>query len=179
MFALTSRNQSTILATLKQTADVGIDFSKNCKIPNDTDTFVNGIIFSGGGDKGTYLRAFLKKHQLSYSHITMLDDKRRHLEEIESALESLGIKFSGYRYGFLDDHVAKFDGKSANEQLALLTPHLPPLALEAVRHLKLTLDGEASPISTSTFAHGFFIPMSNTTHAGASAGLTMGNDFKG
>ena len=176
VLALTSRNTSTIAATLNQIRDIGIDFSKNWNIPNDSDTFVGGIIFSGGGDKGAHLSTFLMKHQLPCAHVTMFDDKKRHLEEIAAALELLGIKFSGYRYGYLDDHVTRFNGESANAQLAFLTPHLPPPAREAVRNLKLTMSGKNPTFDTSTFAHGFFIPISNVAQDGAPSAFTMGNE---
>lgn len=175
VIGLTARNSMTIQGTLNQLSDIGIDFSKNCNIPNEGTSFVGGIIFCGGGHKGDHLVAFLKQHRLPFSHITMMDDKRRHLEDVQAALEHLDIGFNGYRYGFLDPHVEQFDRASANSQLSLLAPHLPVHAQEAVGNLKLNLVKEPSQYNISAFADGFFYPISHRIPSRTSSTLMMGS----
>ena len=173
VLGLTARNVTTIPATLKQLANIGIDFTKNCNIPNHGTSFVDGIIFCGGGHKGEHLSAFLMQHQLTtLPHVTMMDDKRRHLEDVQATLELLGIEFSGYRYGFLDQHVECFNSVSAQSQLALLAPHLPDHAQNAARNLKLNLARDNPQSNITEFAAGLFSPICHSTPPDTSSTLT-------
>ncbi len=125
MIGLTKRSPALSERTLEQIAPLHIDFSKTSLVEGDLvfkelkgTLFKNGIIFTGNGiDKGPALNAYLKKLKKLPNRIVVIDDKLSHIENIEAAVEKLGIDFVGIRYGGADEKVKSFNPKIAQLQL--------------------------------------------------------------
>ena len=78
-------------------------------MPVDGSTYEQGIIYWDGQNKGDTLKSFLDQCEKLPRHIVMLDDKLGHLTHVQEVIEPIGIHFTGFRYGFLDDEVKQFD----------------------------------------------------------------------
>jgi hypothetical protein len=126
--ALTNRGKEIAIATHKQLASIDVNFNhyhahKDREIDfshvGSATQFVNGIIFAGGKNKGDCLKAFM--HAMGYNsdntpHILFLDDKQHNLERVRNACLELGIKFTGVRYGHLDEKIKQVDLEIAHVQ---------------------------------------------------------------
>ena len=148
MIALTSRDSSIIAPTLKQLADVGVDFAEHWDEENhvlDLDgsdgpvEFDHGIIFCGNNPKGKSLMTFFKHFDLVPKEVIMADDKKNNLESVSKEVERYGGVFHGIRYGYLDDKVKQINMHEATKQLARIQHLLAPEAMTAVRKLRLKL----------------------------------------
>lgn len=104
MVILTARGHELHQATIRQLNEVGID-------PKGM------IIFCDGKNKGDCLKADLLKFKSLPPHIVMIDDKEKHLVHVQHVAEELGIRFTGMRYGYLDDKVASVDMDRAHVEL--------------------------------------------------------------
>lgn len=115
--ALTARTNPIEDLTIQQLKSVGIRFDKN-KFHKKTFTFTHtpypaffkkGIVFCGNNNnKGEVLCEFIAHVQLKPSLIIFVDDKRRHLEAVETFLKKFSIPFLGLRYGYLDEKIQQF-----------------------------------------------------------------------
>ena len=65
--------------------------------------FTEGIILTGGKNKGSVLSEFLKKTKRNFKKITLIDDKLKNLQDVNEATKKLNINFTGIRYGYLDN----------------------------------------------------------------------------
>ncbi len=158
VIGLTARGYSIRHETLRQLADMGVDFSRNSIVPDDDSSCQGGIIFCAGGDKGENLRSILSRLGRVPRHITMLDDKKKHLERVMIALKPLGIHFSGFRYGYLDDEVKRFSMEAANIQLAHLWEWLSATVQEDVKKLKLIPEELLGTLNPLVYSKSFFHP---------------------
>jgi len=112
--ALTLRSLPLVERTAVQLNTIGIRFADSCPFTqqkyHDNCQCHEGIIFTGGGDKGVALSTIFTYHDhLTYDLVIFVDDKRRYLEQVEVILAQLGIQFVGIRYSYADDIVAQFD----------------------------------------------------------------------
>ncbi|WP_058464293.1 DUF2608 domain-containing protein [Legionella cincinnatiensis] len=155
---LTARGYSIRHQTLRQLADMGVDFSRNSIVADDDSSCQGGVIFCGGGDKGENLNSFLSRLGRTPRHIVMLDDKKKHLERVMLALKPLGIHFSGFRYGYLDEEVRQFSMETANIQLAHLWEWLSATVREDVKKLKLISEEIMGTLSPLVYSESFFHP---------------------
>ncbi|STY31346.1 Protein of uncharacterised function (DUF2608) [Legionella wadsworthii] len=158
IIGLTARGYSIRHQTLRQLEDMGVDFSRNSIVPDDGSSCEGGVIFCDGGDKGEHLNSLFSRIKRMPRHIVMLDDKKKHLERVMLALKSHGILFTGYRYGYLDDEVKKFNMEIANLQLAHLWKWLSATVQEDVKKLKLISEELINDLSPSIDLENFFLP---------------------
>lgn len=158
VIGLTARGYSIRHQTLRQLADMGVDLSRNSIVPNDNSSCQGGVIFCAGGDKGEHLTSFLSQLGRTPHHIVMLDDKEKHLERVKIALKPLGVKFSGFRYGYLDGEVKQFSMQAANLQLAHLWEWLSATVQEDVKKLKLISEELIGTLSPLVYSESFFHP---------------------
>ncbi|VEB39388.1 Protein of uncharacterised function (DUF2608) [Legionella sainthelensi] len=158
VIGLTARGYSIRHQTLRQLADMGVDFSRNSIVPDDSSSCLGGVIFCAGGDKGENLNTFLSRLDRVPRHIVMLDDKKKHLERVMIALKPRGIHFSGFRYGYLDEQVQQFSMEAANIQLAHLWKWLSATVQEDVKKLKLIAEEHMGTLSPLVYSESFFHP---------------------
>jgi len=115
VMGLTTRDHSFSLAAIKQLDSLKIDLSKTAP-KKETFYFENGvlykkgILFAKGIEKGKVLAQFLKKIKFMPKSIVFIDDKLKHLDEVEKFCDKFKIKFLGLRYGYLDEKVKNFQG---------------------------------------------------------------------
>lgn len=168
VIGLTARGYSIKDQTLRQLDDIGIDFSKNTIVKNDHSSYAGGIIFCSGQNKGEKLKAFFSHIGYSPAHVCMLDDKKSHLEHVMHGLKPLGINFSGFRYGYLDEKVKQFDMNIANMQLAHLWQWLSSSVQENIINLKLIphhLQGVLNPLAYQDHVFHPDVPLYPCTQA--------------
>lgn len=83
-------------------------------------TYFNGILFCGiWNTKGGVLTAFLKQTQSKPKKIVFIDDKLKHVQEVEKSIEKMGIDFIGVRFSGSDDQIAQLDPKILELQWSL------------------------------------------------------------
>ncbi|NGX35111.1 MAG: hypothetical protein K1060chlam1_01481 [Candidatus Anoxychlamydiales bacterium] len=110
VMGLTTRDHNFSLAAIKQLDSLKIDLSEtapkkeNLYFENGA-LYKKGILFAKGMDKGKVLDQFLKKINFTPKSVVFIDDKLKHLNEVDKFCENLKIKFLGFRYGFLDEKV--------------------------------------------------------------------------
>jgi hypothetical protein len=170
VIGLTARAYSIRHQTLNQLADIGVDFSLNSIIPDDKLSCQGGIIFCNGGNKGDYLTSVFSKLRYIPHHVVMLDDKRKHLESVKTALgaletelkevanySKLKLHFSGFRYGYLDKVGQQFSMEDANKQLAHIWNCLSSTVKKDIKNLKLLpealMDIPCPLVCTENFFH--------------------------
>ena len=156
VIALTARGHSIMQPTIRQLNAIGIDFSRRSMSTESSVSYEQGIIFCNGQNKGSALDGFLKKCSYLPRHIVMLDDKKTHLAHVMDAVEALGIRFSGFRYGFLDEKVTQFNMQIASHQLAHLKKRLSSDVQTAIDQLQL-IPHDVDMVSTAASClDGFF-----------------------
>ncbi len=83
--------------------------------------FKNGVVFTSSVSKGEALKAFLAYAHFAPKKIIFIDDKKKHLESVESIAKSLGIPFVGFEYTAVADKPASaLDEKRARLQFEIL-----------------------------------------------------------
>jgi hypothetical protein len=158
IIGLTARGYEIRQQTLRQLNDIGVDFSRNSIVPNQRSFSKGGVIFCEGGDKGEHLSLFLSQSGQTPRHVVMLDDKNKHLERVLFALKQLGVNFTGFRYGHLDEEVKQFSMEAANIQLAHLWSWLSDRVQEDVKKLKLLSDEWIGTLNPMPYSEHFFHP---------------------
>ncbi|OGV43198.1 MAG: hypothetical protein A3F46_03535 [Legionellales bacterium RIFCSPHIGHO2_12_FULL_42_9] len=148
VIGLTARDEYLEKPTVRQLKDIGIKLFK--------------IIYCDGQHKGDKLINFLSQCEELPAHIAMVDDKGKYLKQVADMIEPLGINFTGFRYGFLDEKVKQFDMQTANIQLAYIKERFPKSVQDAIEQLHLVPEEQADRYSPSLFAHGFFQPGSRS-----------------
>ncbi len=122
IMGLTTRNVDFAFASIKQLDALDIDlcktapYKKNLFFENGL-VFKKGILFADGKNKGMVLKCFFKKIGFFPKSIVFIDDKLKHVLDVEDFCKTYKIKFLGYRYGFLDEKIKNFDSKICNIQL--------------------------------------------------------------
>ncbi|NGX56649.1 MAG: hypothetical protein K1060chlam5_00892 [Candidatus Anoxychlamydiales bacterium] len=112
IMGLTARDYDFALAAIKQLKSLNLNLSKTAPFKKnifDDTLFREGILFANGKNKGIVLSNFFKK-------IIYIDDKKHHVEEIEIFSKENKVEFIGFRYGYLDEKVKKFDHKISDKQ---------------------------------------------------------------
>lgn len=154
VFALTARGPAILQPTIRQLAEIGIDFSKNQK--NQMRLSQSGIICCNGQNKGDALAQFLNQCTQLPRHLVMFDDKHPHLLHVQRAVERLNIGYSGFRYGFLDEKVSQFDITKANCQLAHIHERLPLDVQAVISKLQLIPENGDTVANAADCLNGFF-----------------------
>ena len=133
--ALTARSIHIADRTLEKLENIDIHFSipqvkqkeihltMSTRIPS---MYKEGILFSGNNNKGEVLLEFFKKTSYYPMKVIFVDDKKKYLVVVETALEKIGIPFIGIRYGGCDERVKNFDPAKAERELAQFKSGLLP-----------------------------------------------------
>jgi hypothetical protein len=109
--ALTNRYTEMAYSTHRNLRSVGIDFAKNTPYPEDCwvdgitspSKYIEGILFNGLINfKGDTLVAFLKQINYTPKKLIYIEDKLKHLSQVEKCVSSLGIPFLGIHFGALE-----------------------------------------------------------------------------
>jgi len=121
--ALTNRSISIEKRTIEQLKNLGIDFSANCVCDDELalnlkhrGKFSHGIIFTANNTKGEMLFHFLDITKQHFKKVVFVDDKLKHVKEVEKEAQKQNIEFIGIRFSQLDDKVQSFDPEKARKQ---------------------------------------------------------------
>ncbi len=147
---ITARGESIIRPTLRQLGKVGIDFSpeedlidaKRIELDVGGDhpaVYYQGILFCSGMDKGKCLKALFDYLKKFPEHFVMADDKEKHLLSVKKVIEENGGRFTGLRYGYLDEKVKNFNMIRALNQLIEISHKLSLDAQLALKKLKIKI----------------------------------------
>lgn len=105
--------------------DLGIEFSKNDKIPNtildkgqNNPMFYNGIFITGEKSKGQTLDIYIPF--LKASVIVLIDDRLEHLEDVKAFCDKHSIKFIGLLFKGLENFKDRPDPAIAGYQAKYL-----------------------------------------------------------
>ncbi len=158
VIGLTARGHSIRHQTIRQLADIGIDFSQHTIVNNDDSSYSGGIIFCDGKNKGEKLNLFLSQIERLPKHVCMLDDKKSHLEDVMHILKPLNINFSGFRYSYLDEKVNQFNMEMATLQLAHLWEWLSSVVQQDIINLKLIPSHLQGPLNPLVYKDHVFHP---------------------
>lgn len=128
ILGLTTRGARLKEATFRQLASVGIHFKPvkgheapyRLKISSKDGLVESGIIFVSGAHKGKSLVEYLNHLKLQPKHIVFVDDKHKNVSDVQQAVEEKGIKFTGFRYAYLDEKVKAFNREISEIQLQYL-----------------------------------------------------------
>ena len=83
--------------------------------------FFDGCIYCGGFEKKEVLMRFIKEVGKP-SNICFIDDKSSNLSTVKTLIKSLGIKFAGFHYTYVEDNPpAKVDEAILEYQFKLFT----------------------------------------------------------
>lgn len=127
IIGLTQRPASLAHTTIRQLKGLGVDLTLTAPHQNEIYfltpsevsaglVFKNGILFTGGLCKGESLGKLLKQFNKRPEGILFIDYKAKHLVEVEKYCVRENIPFTGLRYSYLDDRVAKFNSELADIQ---------------------------------------------------------------
>lgn len=125
VMGFTGRGINFVVATERQLKEVGIDLQTTAPLTHSfcllsdaaVPTFyTNGILFTGGKDKGTALIAFLKQLSSQPARILLIDDKKSYLDQVERATEENKIAFLGLWYRGAQKQAERFCPQAADLQ---------------------------------------------------------------
>jgi len=117
VMGLTARTLDIINKTFAQLESAGIDLNRS-PVPSNTVEFQSddvaryekGILFVGeSNDKGKALVQFLQQSRHLPAKIVFVDDKLRHVQNVERALSMVNVRFLSFRYGAADEKVRLFN----------------------------------------------------------------------
>lgn len=128
VMALTARPTELSDVTLRQLKSIGIAFptteSFTYSHPGDADHtsvgFHNGVLFVGPkNNKGVILSNFMVQAKLEPKQLVFVDDKVKHVTNMEEVFSKTMIPNINYRYGAADKKVQKYSQEIADTELAL------------------------------------------------------------
>lgn len=143
VMGLTHRQPSLTEATLQQINSLGFNFTPTSPIsdifsvPSITPTlYCEGVLFTGEfNKKGEIFVKFLSLINKIPKKVVFIDDKRRHVEEVEAALTQLGIEYIGVHYTAINHAEKVYYPEIAEFQLkALKTIMSNEAALLLIKH---------------------------------------------
>jgi phosphoserine phosphatase len=125
LMGLTSRTPSIADRTLAQLASVGVYLDrctvhdKELKLKGDEDArYTHGVLFVGeSNDKGKVLVQFLRQIDRVPKKVVFVDDRHKHVANVEKAARELKIGYVGLRYGATDAKVKQFGADTADIRL--------------------------------------------------------------
>ena len=121
VLALTARPTSLKNTSMIQLKSVGISIPEsNLSLPPGSDVqTLNGIIFVGPkNNKGVVLAQILKLNGINPQRLIFVDDKEKHVRNMDAALAHFSFENINYRYGAADAHVHSFNPEIADIQQA-------------------------------------------------------------
>lgn len=122
---LTARTLDVADETLKQLKSVGIQLSNQPVYSSDLDIvsddlarYTRGVLFVGDrNNKGKVLLEFLRRIGLTPARVIFVDDKMKHVKNVEVALQPLPVEYFGFRYGSTDKKVNSFNADAKELKL--------------------------------------------------------------
>ncbi len=78
--------------------------------------YSQGVLFTGGTNKGTALLTLLNQISHFPKKIIFINDKETHIKEVESTLEGTAIEFIGLRYSYSDERISNYRQEIADIQ---------------------------------------------------------------
>lgn len=123
LIGLTTQGLALSTRTLQQLSSLNIHLTKTAPSLEDH-YFINGhgvlyrqgLLFTSGTPKGQALLKLLDKIGYLPKRIVFINDKKKHLKDVEEAVTALGIEFIGLRYSYSDKRVADFNKELADVQ---------------------------------------------------------------
>lgn len=124
IMGLTTQGLALATRTVNQLRSLHFDLSRTA--PSQEDCYFqngkgvlyrNGILFTSGTDKGAALVRFLDLIGYLPQRVVFINDKQKHLQNVEEALKKRGVLFTGLRYSFSDERIASFRPEIAEIQL--------------------------------------------------------------
>jgi hypothetical protein len=125
IIALTARPYELRYRTRLQLRNLGVNFETPdsskvaSRLPADLH-FDRGILSIGPAqNKGEVLKKFLETNGEQFDRVLFIDDKAKHVQNVEAALSKLNLSNSNFRYGAADPKVNAFDPRIADDQLEI------------------------------------------------------------
>lgn len=126
IFGLTARPAELVEASLNQLKTLKIDLSPTSKLKDglqipaeDLVSVKSGVVFVGPkNNKGKVLKKLLEIEGSKVEKIVFVDDKEKHVKNVDASLADLKIPYVGFRYGAADPQVKNFDPETTRPQLA-------------------------------------------------------------
>lgn len=109
------------------------------------DHYRNGIYYSNHMDKGEFLHELLMNSGYSPKNVILIDDKKESLEDVERAMQELGIPFTGFWYTRTKADHADFNPMVATLQLERLVSDGSILSEEEAVELATTVYQDVDP----------------------------------
>lgn len=127
VMGLTARSLPMIPGSLRQLQSNGINLGKNPIHKNtfdlqstDVARFQNGILFVGPlNNKGELLKIALKRLGLRPKKVVFVDDKVKHVTNVDKFMNEMGIDVETLRYGAADARVQQFDVNLGRRELSV------------------------------------------------------------
>lgn len=111
VFALTARPIELGNTTINQLRSLGVRFKNNGISYSDGNSveFNNGILFVGPkNNKGVVLSQFFRKLNIQPNRLIFIDDKEKHVKNMEEVFAKSGLNNINFRYGATDQKVKSF-----------------------------------------------------------------------
>jgi hypothetical protein len=124
VMALTAREASLIPATMRQLAEIDVNFSKSSLMPavfGDKEFvvpvhFSNGIIFTSEFvKKSQVLKAYFDHIAYMPRHIVFVDDIKRHVEDLVNVFSTLNVSIVGLHYPLVQTRNTPWDQRLADD----------------------------------------------------------------
>lgn len=123
VMGLTTQGLALTTRTVNQLKSFNIDLTQTAPSKDDH-YFINkhgvlyrsGILFTSGTPKGPALVKLFKLMNIKPRHILFINDKLSHLKDVEESIEKEGIAFTGLRYAYSDERVARYNSDLADIQ---------------------------------------------------------------
>jgi hypothetical protein len=129
VIALTARPYEMRSRTSLQLLNIGVDFSLEQHWINAGSLPTNilydrGVISIGPKEnKGEVLLRFLDTIDVRFKRVVFIDDKLRHVTDVDQAMQEVGIEVYALRYAAADERVASFTPTLADVQWRYFTNH--------------------------------------------------------
>lgn len=134
IIALTARPTSLSDTTWRQLISAGIQFKNygySYKDGSDID-FQNGILFVGPrNNKGIVLSKFFEQLKIKPQRLIFVDDKEKHVKNMEAVFAKSGLVNINFRYGAADERVKSFWSDLADVQWDYFQKHSGALLTDA------------------------------------------------
>ena len=124
-FGVTAQGLALATETVRHLGSLGVDFSKSVPFDQTDCYFLNnnhcvlfrqGVLFTSGTPKYSSIDLLLKEKGYQPKAIILIDDKEKHVVDMDAFCQEKGIPFLGLRYSFSDVRIRAFDEKLAEYQ---------------------------------------------------------------
>jgi hypothetical protein len=122
---VTAQGLALATETVRHLNGLGVDFSKSVPFDPTDGYFLNnnhgvlyrqGVLFTSGTTKFSSIALLLKDKGYQPKAIILIDDKEKHVVDMDAFCQEKGIPFLGLRYSFSDARIQAFDERLAEYQ---------------------------------------------------------------